>query len=203
MGLLKDGKGKPFSVTVTNDNPDGIWCYSDNCFDRECAYWSAVTSTIRKIRGSCFIPERCMSCWKVNVIPQNIGQLFELKGLLPELKVAGKCGIDTRPLNKELYGGYFYFKDIDEARDFRKSLDGLINMPVTVKRGCAPIEQEYGTEWHTDKEQEELASSLVEMDVVSTKQSRKTQKAVMTKWKGFTSKKVTNPITFKDYSCDS
>lgn len=201
-GLLqRDDNG--YYVTIDNDNPDSCWIYSRYCFEPECAYWSAITSIVRKLRGTCFIPSRCMNCWKVNVIPQTIEQLFKLTNLQDDLPC--KCGIDTRPLNKAMYGGYWYATSLDDAQGIYNSIKPLIGkMPITIKRGCAPIEQEYGDNWiQMDSDLEQSVLNNVSLVVINTTQSDETKDSIRNKWMRFKSKKVDNPVAFRDYSEES
>jgi len=116
------------------------------------------------------IPKNCFRCWKVVQRPNHIGELFEIEKYQKEMRVAAKCGIETRNYVPFNYGAYWYNKTKAEGferleivkRDFP-------HIQAVLKRGCTEFEMSHGpsTEWRMNEKyiriEEMLDNVLVEV----------------------------------------
>lgn len=100
-----------------------------------------------------FIPSLCHSCYKVVIRPKTLKQLFLLeKFMKEEITHACKCGIEVRPYTLALYGGYCYFRTLEDGQDGYKEIREKIDnykglgpeVGIILKRGCTEIERRYG-----------------------------------------------------------
>lgn len=143
------------------------------------------------------IPKRCFDCYKVVVHPDNIIDLFKLKGFFSFRKFNAKCGMETRRYTEHHYSGYVYLNDLESARGAAKTFNEEMHWKSTVKRGCTEFEMSYpdSSQWEYTKEfqaVEETLDSILDVDV-SHKQSEMVQVDVQARW-------IQEAIRRKDWS---
>ena len=96
------------------------------------------------------IPEYCFGCYKVQVEPRNVMELFKLHFVFDKLNLKNnnprKCMLEMRPKVSGAYKGYIYCFSLSEANEIQNQLTTILNkkinenISITVKRGCS----EYG-----------------------------------------------------------
>ena len=96
------------------------------------------------------IPEYCFGCYKVQVEPRNVMELFKLHFVFDKLNLKNnnprKCMLEMRPKVPGAYKGYIYCFSLSEANEIQNQLTTILNkkinenISITVKRGCS----EYG-----------------------------------------------------------
>ena len=96
------------------------------------------------------IPEYCFGCYKVQVEPRNVMELFKLHFVFDKLNLKNnnprKCMLEMRPEIPGAYKGYIYCFSLGEANEIQNYLTTILNkkinenISITVKRGCS----EYG-----------------------------------------------------------
>ena len=99
------------------------------------------------------IPEYCFSCYKVQVEPRSVMELFKLYFIFDNLNLeknnTRKCLIEMREGIKGSYKGLIYCFSLDEANQIIKKLSKLVsdhldnNISITVKRGCSEFAISY------------------------------------------------------------
>jgi len=130
-------------------DPDVGWIYV--CADpkRYCMIYQEIES------GFGFIPTRCLSCWKIVVMPRSFHELMQLYNLQVKMSKDDrecycKCGIEVRNEVSRHYGGYFYTNSKGEGlrryKIVREAVDKQMNPEVKVllKRYCTEFEYRYG-----------------------------------------------------------
>lgn len=157
---------------------DGPWFHVRHHPEADCNLWHKVIFNNFK-----FIPEGCLSCWKVVVRPQWLEDLFKLLEFQLELDRPSKCGTELRPNVYGAYGGYFYNRSKEEGLECYKTViegckkykinfligkDGPIK-PL-LKRGCTEFEMEKGAsdKWDITPQDKEL-EKIVTMHVDANK----------------------------------
>lgn len=93
------------------------------------------------------IPENCFGCFKVQVEPRSLADLFKLMLVFHRLELPRdnirKCMVERRPDISGTYKGLVYCRGLDEARQVQgivaDSIAGLLaeGTPCAVKRGCS------------------------------------------------------------------
>ena len=96
------------------------------------------------------IPEYCFGCYKVQVEPRNVMELFKLHFVFDKLNLKNnnprKCMLEMRSEVSGDYKGYIYCFSLSEANEIQNQLTTILNkkinenISITVKRGCS----EYG-----------------------------------------------------------
>ena len=96
------------------------------------------------------IPEYCFGCYKVQVEPRNVMELFKLHFVFDKLNLKNnnprKCMLEMRSKVPGSYKGYIYCFSLSEANEIQNQLTTILNkkinenISITVKRGCS----EYG-----------------------------------------------------------
>ncbi len=90
------------------------------------------------------IPKFCFSCFKIQIEPKNVMELFKLHLLFDTLKIPGnnirKCIIEMRPKVSGTYKGYIYCTSMEEINEILKVITPIVNKIITskikIKRGC-------------------------------------------------------------------
>lgn len=102
-----------------------------------------------------FIPQRCLECYKVVVMPRSFHELMLLLELEENVsrensKVWCKCGIEQRDFVPRNYGGYFYCKGLEVGKSRYKTVRKLIDENISpgtnviLKRYCTEFELMFG-----------------------------------------------------------
>jgi len=104
------------------------------------------------------IPEYCFGCYKVQVEPRNVVELFKLFFIFDNLKLPNnnirKCMTEIRPQVKGAYKGLIYCSSLDEANQTMNIITPILkkqissNISITIRRGCS----EFGIAHPTFKE---------------------------------------------------
>lgn len=115
----------------------------------ECYYWESVMRQPGLGKGESFIPIKCMNCWKVVVRPRTVKDLFVMLGVIKNMDVRSKAGIETRPTVNALYGVYFYCDSINEGLErynqvIEVASQHIEDIDVLLKRGCTEYEVAHG-----------------------------------------------------------
>ena len=176
------------------------------------------------------IPKFCFNCFKIQIEPKNVLELFKLFLIFDELKLSKnntrKCLVELRPNISGTYKGLIYCTGMEEAEEILKDitpiLKKIINNDVMIKirRGCSefaekykeykevnkgkPNFMKYKNEW---KEKERI----FDIDEIKSKKRKKNFKdsisgltisdvLVMNNWLNYA--KSINDLTYKDISED-
>ena len=99
------------------------------------------------------IPKFCFNCFKIQIEPKNVLELFKLFLIFDELKLSKnntrKCLVELRPNISGTYKGLIYCTGMEEAEDILKDitpiLKKIINNDVIIKirRGCSEFAEKY------------------------------------------------------------
>ncbi len=99
------------------------------------------------------IPSLCHDCFKVQILPENLDDLFLAYFLLLNLDLpndnARKCMIELRSGIKYPYKGYIYCQSLAEAKsclaafDDLKTKHAICGLPAKISHGCSEFGQEY------------------------------------------------------------
>ena len=91
------------------------------------------------------IPKFCFSCFKIQIEPKNVLELFKLYFIFDKLQLPGnnirKCMIELRPKVSGTYKGLIYCSSMEEANkileEINPIIDRLIICKIKIKRGCS------------------------------------------------------------------
>lgn len=93
------------------------------------------------------IPEYCFNCYKVQVAPRSVVELFKLLMVFEKLVLPSdnrrKCMVEKRPDCAGTYKGLVYCSGLEAGKELRDFLQGIVadnispSVPVTLKRGCS------------------------------------------------------------------
>ena len=99
------------------------------------------------------IPKFCFNCFKIQIEPKNVLELFKLFLIFDELKLSKnntrKCLVELRPNISGTYKGLIYCTGMEEAEEILKDitpiLKKIINNDVMIKirRGCSEFAEKY------------------------------------------------------------
>ena len=129
---------------ISNLNVNETEIFRSNTIDLKCDRHFQVFNTFN------VIPEYCFGCYKVQVEPRNVMELFKLHFVFDKLNLKNnnprKCMLEMRPKVPGAYKGYIYCFSLSEANEIQNQLTTILNkkinenISITVKRGCS----EYG-----------------------------------------------------------
>ena len=115
--------------------------FRSNAIDLKCERHFQVFNTFN------VIPEYCFGCYKVQVEPRNVMELFKLYFVFDRLNLKNnnprKCMLEMRPEMPGTYKGYIYCFSLSEANTIQNLLTTILNknvnenISITVKRGCS------------------------------------------------------------------
>ena len=128
-------------AAVAHDAP---WVYTNPDPERYCMSYMLLFNTMG------FIPERCLDCWKVVVMPRSFHELMCLLQLQKDIsaedpKIYCKCGIEVRDYVPRHYGGYFYTNSKEQGLERYHQVRKLVDENVST--GCNVILKRYCTEF--------------------------------------------------------
>jgi tetratricopeptide (TPR) repeat protein len=91
------------------------------------------------------IPKFCFSCFKIQIDPKNILELFKLFFIFDGIEFIDnnwrKCMIETRPEISGAYKGYIYCSSMKEANKILQfilpTLNKFLKCKINIKRGCS------------------------------------------------------------------
>ena len=91
------------------------------------------------------ISKACFSCFKIQIEPKNVFELFKLYFIFDKLQLTlnnvRKCMIELRPKVSGTYKGLIYCSSMEEANVILKEINPIINRliicKIKIKRGCS------------------------------------------------------------------
>ena len=126
---------------IKNFNVNETEIFRSNTIDLNCERHFQVFNTFN------VIPEYCFGCYKVQVEPRNVMELFKLHFVFDKLNLKNnnprKCMLEMRPKVPGAYKGYIYCFSLGEANEIQNQLTSILNkkinknISITVKRGCS------------------------------------------------------------------
>ena len=126
---------------INNFNVNETEIFRSNTIDLKCERHFKVFNTFN------VIPEYCFGCYKVQVEPRNVMELFKLYFVFDKLNLKNnnprKCMLEMRPKASGAYKGYIYCFSLSEANEIQNQLTTILNkkinenISITVKRGCS------------------------------------------------------------------
>jgi hypothetical protein len=140
------------------------------------------------------VHSRCRSCWKIEVLPQTVAELFRLNDFIQGLGLAAKCGLlEPSSDGGPEYRGYFYLDSRAEAEAAYARVGAEVKRelgdetPVLLRRACPEFraQLEAGPRIPVPAEQEKLERILGEVfvgEVSGRRQSRHVKAHVMRAW---------------------
>jgi len=126
---------------INNLNVNETEIFRSNTIDLNCQRHFKVFNTFN------VIPEYCFGCYKVQVGPRNVMELFKLYFVFDKLKLKNnntrKCMLELRPEVPGNYKGFIYCFSLSEANEIQNQLITILNkkinenISIVVKRGCS------------------------------------------------------------------
>ena len=169
------------------------------------------------------IPKFCFGCFKIQIEPKNVLELFKLFFIFDKLELpknnTRKCTIEVRPNVLGTYKGLIYCSGIDEANEILKVitpiLDKFITGKVKIKRGCTEYSDAFPNYKVTDKNEinfmeynerwiekeiffDKSKTLLKEITTTSSSGLSISDVLIMNNWLNY-AKKI-NDLTYKDIS---
>lgn len=99
------------------------------------------------------IPEFCFGCYKVQIAPRTVVELFKLFMIFEKIVLPSdnsrKCMVEGRADCAGAYKGFIYCSGIEEGKEVCGILQETVadnmspDVPVTLKRGCSEFSQVY------------------------------------------------------------
>lgn len=175
-------------------NQEAPWIYVNPLPDADCEFYSDIFKNCE------FIPNRCLSCWKVVVRPSsltNLLKLYELQLCLVEENPNCwcKCGWEDRPWVFGNYGGYFYCKSkevgLQRLETVRKAVADYIGKSlaeqVFLKRFCTEYELRLGDSAKYERKPEDdiMEAAIIEgseTTIVKNPQPESVRNHIMANW---------------------
>ena len=118
-----------------------------NTIDLNCERHFEVFNTYR------VIPEFCFGCYKVQVNPKSILELFKLYIVFDKIKLEKnnirKCMIELRNSIGGVYKGFIYCSGLDEAKKIFDNISPILKkiidekISIEIKRGCSEFSIPY------------------------------------------------------------
>jgi hypothetical protein len=99
------------------------------------------------------VPHGCSACYKVKVRARTLRELVAAWQVAKSIDCLSKWGVDLdNPHSQDIYAGYFYPGDLDEARALHRVVRDAIDadpklgpdVRMTIKRGCSQFEAAVG-----------------------------------------------------------
>ena len=198
--------------------------YRRNSIDLNCKRHHEVFNNFN------IIPKFCFNCFKIQIEPKNILDLFKLFFIFDELKLSKnntrKCLIELRPSISGIYKGLIYCTGIEEAKEILENISPTIkkvidnNITIKIKRGCSEFAEKYqeykeidknNTNFMNYKNEWEDKERIFDINQTKNKKRKKNFKdsisgltisdiLVMNNWLNYA--KNINDITYKDISED-
>lgn len=105
------------------------------------------------------IPKFCFSCFKIQIDPKNVLELFKLFFIFDGIKFTDnnwrKCMIETRPEISGAYKGYIYCSSMREANEILKYISPIlkkfVKCKINIKRGCSEFYKTFPNYKQTDE----------------------------------------------------
>ncbi len=105
------------------------------------------------------IPKFCFSCFKIQIDPKNVLELFKLFFIFDGITFSDnnwrKCMIETRPEISGAYKGYVYCSSIEEANKIVQFISPIlkkfVKCKINIKRGCSEFYKSFPNYKQTDE----------------------------------------------------
>ena len=130
--------------------------YRRNTIDLNCSRHHKVFNNFN------IIPKFCFSCFKIQIEPKNILELFKLFLIFDSLKLSKnntrKCLIELRPNIPGTYKGLIYCSSMEEVNEILKDITPILKevidskVKITAKRGCSEFAEKHKDYKETNKE---------------------------------------------------
>jgi len=128
---------------------EAVWIYVNPNKNMFCNEYQLI------VKGFGFIPQRCLECYKVVIMPRSFHELMVLWELEEKVAIENptfwcKCGIEKRDFVNRNYGGYFYCHGLEVGKQRYKTVRKLIDdnlspdVNVILKRYCTEFELMFG-----------------------------------------------------------
>ena len=129
------------------------------------------------------IPKFCFSCFKIQIDPQNILELFKLFFIFDGIKFTDnnwrKCMIETRPEISGAYKGYIYCSSMKEANKILQfispTLNKFLKCKINIKRGCSEFYKSFPNYKLTDENETNFMKYNNEWQSIEKKDDSKIQ----------------------------
>ena len=104
------------------------------------------------------IAKACFNCFKIQVEPKNVLELFKLFFIFDKLVLpknnSRKCMVETRAKVSGTYKGIIYCSSIEETNEILEIISPIINnlieCKIVIKRGCVEYTESYPDYLETD-----------------------------------------------------
>ena len=130
--------------------------YRTNSIDLNCKRHHKVFNDLS------VIPKFCFNCFKIQIEPKNILELFKLFFIFDALKLSKnntrKCLIELRPNISGIYKGLIYCSGMDEAEEILENISPILkkiidnDIMIKIKRGCSEFAEKYHDYKETNKD---------------------------------------------------
>ena len=132
---------------------DKTQIYRTNSLDLKCERHFGVFNKFN------IIPKFCFNCFKIQIEPENILELFKLFFIFDKLELPKnnirKCMVELRPNVLEPYKGLIYCSTIEEANDILEIISPIIQKitkcKIKIKRGCTEYVEKFPEYKEMDK----------------------------------------------------
>ena len=198
--------------------------YRRNSIDLNCKRHHKVFNDLN------VIPKFCFNCFKIQIEPKNVLELFKLFLIFDELKLSKnntrKCLVELRPNISGIYKGLIYCSGIEEAEEILKNITPTLkkfidnNITIKIKRGCSEFAEKYKEYKEINKDspnfmkyENEWKEKEKTFDINEIKNKKRKKKfkdsisgltisdvLVMNNWLNYA--KSINDLTYKDISED-
>jgi len=121
--------------------------YRRNTIDLNCSRHHEVFNNFN------IIPKFCFSCFKIQIEPKNILELFKLFLIFDSLKLSKnntrKCLVELRPNIPGTYKGLIYCSSMEEVNEILKDITPILRevidnkVKITAKRGCSEFAEKH------------------------------------------------------------
>ena len=108
------------------------------------------------------IPKFCFSCFKIQIEPKNILELFKLFLIFDSLKLSKnntrKCLVELRPNISGAYKGLIYCSSMEEVNEILKDITPILKevidskIKIIARRGCSEFAEKHKDYKETNKE---------------------------------------------------
>jgi len=130
--------------------------YRRNTIDLNCSRHHEIFNNFN------IIPKFCFSCFKIQIEPKNILELFKLFLIFDSLKLSKnntrKCLVELRPNISGTYKGLIYCSSMEEVNEILKDITPILKevidskVKITAKRGCSEFAEKHKDYKETNKE---------------------------------------------------
>ena len=108
------------------------------------------------------IPKFCFSCFKIQIEPKNVLELFKLFLIFDSLKLpknnTRKCLVELRPNISGVYKGLIYCSSMEEVNEILKDITPILKevvdrkIKIIIRRGCSEFSDKHEDYKETNKD---------------------------------------------------